>query len=118
MKLITSFHVQLSELVLCGGDLVWVTVDCFKMVKHVLQVAVGAHGIIAHPGGDVLVSLAFTSTGHIGETELAHVKMIRIGSQLLGHQQQPIIKPGFLAISEHQGIRNLCGLAARRCRNS
>ena len=33
--------------------------------------------------------------------------MVSIGSKFLGHQRQPVFKPGFLAISQHWRIWNL-----------
>lgn len=36
MELITGFHKQLAELLLCSGGSVWVTVNHFEVVEHVL----------------------------------------------------------------------------------
>ncbi|OJJ88743.1 uncharacterized protein ASPGLDRAFT_42323 [Aspergillus glaucus CBS 516.65] len=65
-----------------------------------------------HAWCDVLSGLALTATSHICHAELRSAKVVSIGSEFLGHQEQPVFQSGFLSIGQHWRIRNLGGLSS------
>lgn len=114
MESVAGFHVELLELMLSNYDAVWVAIDHFQVLQHILQIILRAQGVISHSWSDALAGSTLTAICDIHHLELGHVKVISVGSQLLAHQQPPVFKSGFLSTSQHQRVRDLGLLANNR----
>ena len=107
MESVSILHVELSELILYSGHLVWVIIDGFQMLNHVQRIVVWVWGFASELGSDVLVSFSITMTSHVGMTKLRGVVVIMISLELLSHQEKPVFKSGFFSISEQWRIGDL-----------
>ena len=107
MESVGCLHVELSELVLRSGHLVWVIIDSLQVFKHVNRVFVWVHRFTSELRCDVLASFSITVTGHVGMMKLGRVIVIMVSLKLLGHQKQPIFKLGFFSISKQWRVRDL-----------
>ena len=107
---VTWLYIELSELVLCSGHLVWVIVDSLQVFEHISRVSIWVHGFALELGCDVLVSFSITTTSHIGMTKLGRVIVIMVSLKFLGHQKQPIFKLGFFPSVSNGGLGILSDL--------
>ena len=83
--MVSTLYIELSELVLCGSDLVWVFIDSLQMLNHIIRVIVQINSFAPEIGGDMLPDLAIILTSYIGTIQLGRVVIIMVGIQLLSH---------------------------------
>ena len=107
VKLVSILHVELLELVLCSGHLVWIIIDGLQVFNHVGGIFIWVHRFTLESGSDVLVSFSITTTSYVCTVKLRGVVVIMISFKLLGHQKKPVFKSGFLSIHEQWRIRDL-----------